>query len=47
VKAIGDGGERFQLSYGAATGKAFRPERVGAGEVTLAAVVMCQAVEDN
>lgn len=36
---------RLQLSYGSATGREFRPERVESGHVTLAATVVCHAEE--
>jgi hypothetical protein len=36
---------RVQLSYGSATGKEFRPERLSREEVTLAATIVCHADE--
>jgi hypothetical protein len=36
---------RLQVSYGSATGKEFRPERLDRGELTLAATIVCHAVE--
>lgn len=37
---------RLQVSYGSATGKEFRPERLDRGELSLAARVVCHADED-
>lgn len=36
---------RIQLSYGSATGKEYRPERLGRVDVTLAATIVCHADE--
>jgi hypothetical protein len=36
---------RLQVSYGSATGKEFRPERLDRDELTLAAAVLCHAHE--
>jgi hypothetical protein len=36
---------RLQVSYGSATGKEFRPERLDRAELTLAATIVCHAVE--
>ena len=36
---------RLQLSYGSATGKEFRPERLERTELTLAATILCHAGE--
>lgn len=36
---------RLQVSYGSATGREFRPERLDRSEVTLAAAVVCHADE--
>lgn len=36
---------RLQLSYGSATGREFRPERLDRSELTLAATVVCHADE--
>jgi hypothetical protein len=36
---------RIQLSYGSATGREFRPERLDRSELTLAARVVCHADE--
>jgi hypothetical protein len=47
VKALpGDeNGGRFQLSYGSATGRDYRPERIGSSDVTLTATIVCHAAE--
>jgi len=39
----GSGPSRIQVSYGSATGREFRPERLEREEVTLAATVVCHA----
>jgi Lhr-like helicase len=36
---------RLQLSYGSATGREFRPERLDRAELTLAATIVCHAQE--
>ena len=36
---------RLQVSYGSATGKEFRPERLDRSELTLAATIVCHADE--
>jgi hypothetical protein len=36
---------RLQVSYGSATGKEFRPERLDRAELTLAATIVCHADE--
>lgn len=36
---------RFQISYGSATGREFRPERLDRDELTLAATIICHASE--
>ena len=48
VKCLsGDDGtqSRLQVSYGSATGREFRPERLESGDITLVATVVCHAVE--
>jgi len=44
---LGDEGapSRLQVSYGSATGKEFRPERLDRAELTLAATIVCHADE--
>lgn len=38
---------RLQVSYGSATGKEFRPERLDRSELSLVATVLCHADEDH
>lgn len=38
---------RLQLSYGSATGKEYRPERIERADLTLAATVVCHADDDS
>jgi hypothetical protein len=48
VKELGNtdsGPARVQLSYGSATGKEFRPERLERDEITIAATVVCHTDE--
>jgi hypothetical protein len=45
VANAGDAPPRLQVSYGSATGKEFRPERLDRTELTLAATVVCHAEE--
>jgi Lhr-like helicase len=40
-----DAPPRLQVSYGSATGKEFRPERLDRAELTLAATIVCHADE--
>ncbi|MBM0107121.1 DUF1998 domain-containing protein [Steroidobacter sp. S1-65] len=40
-----DSGKRLQISYGSAVDKKFRPERLDQAELTLAATIVCHAVE--
>jgi hypothetical protein len=40
-----DAPSRLQISYGSATGKEFRPERLDRAELTLAATIVCHADE--
>jgi hypothetical protein len=37
--------DRFQISYGSATGREFRPERIEKAELKIAAIVVCHAEE--
>jgi hypothetical protein len=39
--------ERLQVSYGSATGKEYRPERIDRADLTLAAAVLCHADDDS
>jgi hypothetical protein len=45
TKFLDDARTRLQLSYGGATGRQFRPERIVANEIALAARVVCVAEE--
>ena len=36
---------RLQLSYGSATGREFRPERLDRSDLTIAGIVVCHADE--
>ena len=38
---------RLQVSYGSATGKEYRPERIDRADLTLAATVVCHADDDS
>jgi hypothetical protein len=40
-----DAPARLQVSYGSATGREFRPERIAREELTLAATIVCHAEE--
>jgi hypothetical protein len=45
IKFLDDAHTRLQLSYGAATGRLFRPERLDAIEVAFSARIVCLADE--
>jgi hypothetical protein len=40
-------GAKLQVSYGSATGREFRPERIATSDLTLLAAVVCHADEAN